>query len=344
MTWFHKTTRVIELGKKEGNDFAVIRRLSECLRKFNVAIVQSHNWATIVECELARRLSGTQFHVYSEHGGIFYNLELPPFKRRIRRWLQRWAMASASQVVTIADRTKAVLCREIDFPLEKVQVVPNGVELLPKDFCYETSRAEIRQRLKITEDFVIGAVGRLVEVKGFDILLRSCAELPSSLPWRLIVVGGGDQESQLRALANRLKIEQRVHWAGQQSNMHSWYAGMDLFVNSSHSEGMCLAILEAMSHSLPVIATDVGDNAILVGSGQEACGLVTPPGEVVALSKCIASLAANSELRGEYCRNANRRYLNEYNVDRMVRNYESLYDRLLTSERVGLKLRDGMGK
>ncbi len=332
--WLRSPCRIVELEKKAGgNDPKAVGRLSRCLSAMNVKIIQSHNWATLMECAVAQRIAKIPYHIYAEHGGIFYNFELRFAKRFARRWLQYWAMRGASKVVTIAERTKQILCDEIRFPIGRVAVIANGIEPPPPEFDRTIARADVRKRCSLGEmDFVIGSVGRLVEVKGFDVALRALAELPAELGWKFLLVGGGDQRPRLEALAQQLGIQERVVFAGEQSEMHPWYAAMDLFVNSSHSEGMCLAIIEAMSHGLPVVATDVGDNAQLVGDVGDSCGRIVPPNDAKALSDGICQLAQDANLLAICSRKAGERYHLRYTLNGWLKTTKSFTCKLHRDE------------
>ena len=98
-------------------------------------------------------------------------------------------------------------------------------------------------------------------------------------------------------------------------------------MNTSLSEGMSQAILEAMAAGLPLVVTDVGDNARLVG-GDDACGLVIPPGDSRALSVAVSQLAKNTAQRAEYAHRARARHELKYSTKEMLAVYERLYREL----------------
>jgi glycosyltransferase involved in cell wall biosynthesis len=102
---------------------------------------------------------------------------------------------------------------------------------------------------------------------------------------------------------------------------------MDVFVLSSHSEGLSLAILEAMSAQRPIVATAVGGTPGLLANGE--CGLLVPPGDPQAMARAILELLTNKAKAQELARRARERFLREYTIDRMGERYLEVYDKAI---------------
>jgi glycosyltransferase involved in cell wall biosynthesis len=173
------------------------------------------------------------------------------------------------------------------FPADRVHVVLNGVTpLYPR-------RSELRQRLRaeagIADDtLLIGAAGILSQRKGFDLLLRAMAKTNLENV-RLAIVGDGPYRRTLESLAHELGIESRVHFLGARDKGAESVAGMDVFVLSSHNEGMANVMLEAMAAGVPVIASDISGVRTAVGTSSERppAGWIFNPGDVESLAACI---------------------------------------------------------
>jgi glycosyltransferase involved in cell wall biosynthesis len=99
------------------------------------------------------------------------------------------------------------------------------------------------------------AIGRLVPVKGFDVLLRAWADVPSA---RLLIVGDGPERTALEALARQLGVSSRVTFAGFRTDVQSLLRTADLMVISSRREGLPLVLIEALHAQRPVVSTAVG--------------------------------------------------------------------------------------
>lgn len=137
-------------------------------------------------------------------------------------------------------------------------------------------------------------VGRLIERKGQHHLLRAFAQLRAAIdrPTRLVLVGTGDFEPALRALAGELKLGDSVEFAGFKSReeMPAVYREAHVFVLASQSEGMSIALLEAMAAGLPVVVSDAGGTAELVDARN---GRVVPWADIPALAKALAAMSAD---------------------------------------------------
>ncbi len=136
-------------------------------------------------------------------------------------------------------------------------------------------------------------VGRLIERKGQHHLLRAFAQLRTMIdrPARLVLVGTGDFEQTLRMLANELNLGDSVEFAGFKSRaeMPAMYEKAHVFVLASQSEGMSIALLEAMAAGLPVVVTDAGGTAELVDAQN---GRVVPWANIPALAQAMAAMGA----------------------------------------------------
>ena len=132
------------------------------------------------------------------------------------------------------------------------------------------------------DDFVIGAVGRLHRVKGFDLLLQAFAQARPDRA-RLVIVGDGEERARLEALAG-----ERVVFLGYQARVKDHYQAFDLLAVSSRTEPFSLTILEAMDAGLPIVATAAeGPKEILTG---QPAGLV-PLDDVEALAAALRRAA-----------------------------------------------------
>lgn len=210
----------------------------------------------------------------------------------------------------------------------RVTVVLNGVEA-PK-----MPRAEARTRLRRELDLddttlLVGGAGHLFPRKGFDFLLRAfkSAGLEDA---RVAIAGDGEHLPSLQRLAAELGIADRVHWLGHRADGPEILAGLDLFVLSSHNEGMANVMLEAMSGGTPVIASDVSGvrKALSEANGRAAAGWIVPPSDGAALSAAISSAVAlirsDSDEVGKRVEEARWRIDNWFSMRRMIDECEAI--------------------
>ncbi|MDB4948356.1 MAG: glycosyl transferase [Gemmatimonadetes bacterium] len=205
------------------------------------------------------------------------------------------------------------------FPAERVHVVLNGT-LPPRRGTSSLTRADVCGDAGAV---LVAGAGNLAHRKGFDLLLRAAARLDAP-EVRPVIVGAGEAEGELRALAADLGIAERVVWMGHRGDVPDVLAACDLFVLSSRSEGMANVMLEAMSVGTPVVATDISGVAeALAGRGANPpAGWIVAPDDADALADAIRAvldlrLTAPREIERRVTE-ARRRIDEWFTVDRMV--------------------------
>jgi len=165
-------------------------------------------------------------------------------------------------------------------------------------------------------------VGRAVPKKGFDDLLQALAALPRDLAWRLTHVGGGELKDELRALAARLGIAERVEWKGAlpQAEVLELYREADLFVLASKvaadgdRDGLPNVLMEAASQRLACLSTALPGIQELLE--DEASGLLVPPADPAALSAALGRLIADPALRRRLGEAAEARVWRSFDAER----------------------------
>lgn len=180
-----------------------------------------------------------------------------------------------------------------------------------------------------SSSFVIGFVGRLVKEKGVDLLIRSLTQLPAQV--RLIAVGTGDQESNLRKLAANLNLVERVEFRGTipNSQIANVYSEFDVLVLPSRTapnwkEQFGRALIEAMSHGTPVIGANSGEIPNVVGDA----GLLFKENDVDDLSNRLLLLFSSSRLCEELSRKGRERVLEKFTMKRIADATVEAYRRL----------------
>ena len=217
--------------------------------------------------------------------------------------------ARLAAVLTPAAGARDQLVADLGLSPDRVHVVPNGVDL-PDDPAGPAGSAVP----------VVGALGRLTEQKGFDVLLDAVRLLDGDgVPMEVVIGGVGRNEDRLRAAAAGLP----VRFAGFVTDVRAFLAGLDLFCLSSRREALPLVLLEAMAEGLPCVATDVGDVRPAVGSAA----VVVAPEDPCALASALAGLLRNPARRAELGAAARRRAETDLDGDRMARRTFDLLDR-----------------
>lgn len=224
-------------------------------------------------------------------------------------------------------------CRQLleqgGVPIDRVDVIPGGVDLLRYKPATDEMRRSIRRELNLDDDaFVVGSVGSLTTVKRHRDLIESMRLTAGRHPkLRLLIVGDGPLHSDLQRQARDTGNERIILFVRQREDVAALFGAMDVYVCPSASESMSNAVLEAMASGLPVVTTDVGDHAMTVRDHVE--GRVVERLNPAHIADAITALmrdplnrlrmSAASRLRAE-----------SLSSDRMTEQYRAYYDRILT--------------
>jgi glycosyltransferase involved in cell wall biosynthesis len=253
------------------------------------------------------------------HGFTRFNQK----RRFICRFLSRFTDLS----LAVSREVKDYLVSEIGLNPVKVRVVENGVDIAAIDAA--RPRAEMRQELGLPEGAaVIGLVGRLDHWgKGHRELFAAMGNLKDRYPVHALIVGGGRRESEVEQLSDGLDLTGKVHFLGQRRDVPDLLHAMDIFVLPSYSEGISLALLEAMAAGLPVVASAVGGNPEVVTDGET--GLLIPPRDAEALAGAMERLLADPAWAKAMGENARRHVETNYSLERLGREIRAIYEELL---------------
>ncbi|MBN1121744.1 MAG: glycosyltransferase [Anaerolineae bacterium] len=189
----------------------------------------------------------------------------------------------------------------------------------------QKARSNIHTELGIpTNTPVVGSIGRLLDVKRYGDLLTAIPEIPDT---HVLLVGDGTDRQNLETQAAALNIENRVHFVGFQTNPEYWLDAIDIYVLPSQSEGLPVAILEAMAKGIPTVATRVRGITDLVE--HEKNGLLVPLADPPALAAAIRLLLDDSALRARLGHQARSQFLAHYLIDHVAELYGNLYHLML---------------
>ena len=190
------------------------------------------------------------------------------------------------------------------------------------------ARRSARRLLGVgTDDLVVGTVGNFTRKKDQESLLRAVARLVPDLPsLRVVLIGSGPLENDLRALAASLRIAEVTDFTGSRDDVREVLPGLDVFALSSRFEGLPIALLEALAAGVACVATSVGGVPEVLTDGED--GLLVGPGDPDALAAAIRKLLADAAFRAGMGSRAGWR-ARDFRIDRAVRRIEQVYDRAL---------------
>lgn len=313
---------VICLHKRPGIRLSLIGQLRRLFRQSRPDLVHTHQIPTLFYTGPATRCLGNMRVVHTEHG-------LPLFDNSIRtRWLGRVSAAFCDRFFCLTREMASAVIRFRVACRRKVQLIRNGIET--SSFTEPGNPRALRSALGIPDDAkIIGTVGRLVEIKQYDLLIRSFARFKAKCQQsHLLMVGDGPLRPGLKRLAGELGLSECVHFAGYQSQVNEYLHAMDCFVLTSRSEGTPQAVLEASMARLPIVATNVGGVPEVINHNET--GILIPSGDEDALLRELQRVTEDKELGVRLGDAAQLRVQSLYGIGRMAMEYHQQYIKLLS--------------
>lgn len=316
------------LHKGPGINYALPVRLAGLMRRERVRLVNAHDIGATLYAAPAARLAGVRRLVHTDHSQILTKKKLLP----VYRWIMKnWVSFS----ITVSHDLEKYLVANVRLPGARVLTVSNAVDA-PR-FASGADASRLSRELGIREsDYVVGSVGRLMTQKGHEHLLRAFPKILRAKPdTKLVLVGDGELRGELENLARTLSIESAVIFTGIRRDVPELLELFDLFVLPSLWEGQPLTIMEAMAAGKPIIATDVGDNAVILGAGER--GVIVKPGDSSALGLAVIRLASDAALAAALGARAQEYAASAFNVQSMVKRYEEVFSAVMADDTRRLK-------
>lgn len=282
--------------------------IARLVRSWRPDIVHTHGYkATILGGTvggLARVARLATYHAEAAHAvglQLQVGLETP-----VLRSLQ--AIAAVSEPIE-----QELIARGV--PPSRVRVIHNGVVPVQVERDSENSHP------------TIAVVGRLVREKNVQMVLEAATSLRTRWPTlKVIVAGEGPYRTELERMVGDRALGEHVSFLGFTPDIATVLAQADVFAMPSQTEGMPLALLEAMSARVPVVASAVGSIPMVARHDQEA--LLVERGDQVALTEALAAVFSDSEAAQRRVEAASSRFQDAFTADGMARSYRELYDQV----------------
>ncbi len=310
-------------------------KLKKLVKKINPDVIHSALWsANIIARIIAQKLNipiVCDLHSNISHDGTF------------RIWLEKFFLNKADKYIAVSNTAKdgfynSVILKNKDINKRetyknKMKLILNGVDsekIYQKAFDSKLKKTDIGLN---EHDFVIGTVGRLEPIKSYNLLIKSFKIFlnqdllnQNKTYAKLCIIGDGSQKEILQKLARDLKIDKNVIFLGQKNDAYRYYPIFDCFILSSASEGLSIALLEALSIGLPIITTHNKKEHDVIKNKQN--GLLVPVGNADELAKAIEKLYKEPELRQNMMSENIKLIKNQFDIKNVQTAYQQVYKEL----------------
>lgn len=308
----------IKLDIKTKSEFgfkvlANIPAFLKVVKKNKFDVLHGQTRVSHVMCFFASKILNIPY-VSTCHG--FYNN-----KRLGRRLLGAWG----DRTIAISKAVRDHLIYDFNVTPDNVYHVRTGV-ISAYYAQVERNSDNIRKSLNIgDDDIIVGSVGRLVRLKGYDILIRAFVEvLKINNRLKLIIVGFGQEEENLRKLSIECGISDNIIFVnGKRHKLASYLANMDIFCITSRVEGLGLVLMEAMAAGSACIGVNVGGIGEIIDNMEN--GILVKPGDIYELSQTIKRLVNDSVLRKKLAFNARKKALADFTIEESAEKTFNVY-------------------
>ena len=302
------------------------RACLQLLRRERVALIHAHEFSAILCGWIVATLARVPF-VATVHGKNY-------FWEKLRRRVTYRLVSRHGTMVVVSQDLKRFVCDKVGVADKRVEVIYNGVA--PAQTVTDEEAQKCKAELGISGCYpLLGVVGSLYPVKGHRFLLEAMPEVLRRWPKaRLLVIGRGELEVSLKEQVEQLAIGANVHFLGMRQDVPRLLSLLVAFVLPSLSEGLSLALLEAMASGKPVVATRVGGNPELIDHGQT--GFLVQPEDARDLAANLLKLLSDPEMMQQFGRQAAERVRQHFSMGQMVDGYRDLYARSLSLHNSGM--------
>lgn len=295
------------LNKGDNKDYRIFFKVFKVLNVYKPDVVHSH-------------LSGA---IYSYPWFLFHKTRLlhtlhtvpeKEFSKFIQKFLKFYYKIGKAKLVTVSPVNHLSASQYYGLSEKKVGMIFNPVNL---NKYYKNSIPK--------KDFTFINVGRQDGNKNQKLIISAMSEiLKENDNIKLILVGDGDKNQDLRKLSRELDIESQIIFTGITKDVETYLAMSDVYIQSSRYEGLPLSILEAMAAGLPIISTKVGGISDIVTNN----GILIPDNNITELTRAMKKLIENRNLRETMSENSIKN-VKKYDSSIMADKYCELYEELI---------------
>jgi glycosyltransferase involved in cell wall biosynthesis len=303
--------------REQRSFFAVAQEISFFIKNHGIDVVNAHHFTPFIHGLFGAKVHGCKIY-YTAHS-----------RHEVDLMGRLWAIAGsfllrfADGSIGISPDVSRAIKQTFHLPEKKILTVMNAVN--HRRFNGDVDRRTKRRELGLDELVpAIGCVGNLRQQKNYPNLIRAFAIIRRELgKAKLIIVGEGKREEEIKALIADLGLEEDVMLLGPRSDVPEILKTLDVYCLASSYEGLPLSLLEAMLVGLPAVGTEINGTRDVITHGQN--GLLAPPNNPEELAKALLSILKNKTLAKVLAQNGREYVLEHHGYDKWTETYERLF-------------------
>ena len=320
----------IRIDLKSNYDLIALWRLFRLIKRERYNIVHTHLFHADTYGTLAAYLAKVPIIISSKHNDEEF------LQKLVYKMLHRVTTLFSKKIIALSDHVKDYVVRIGVGNPDKVKTIYYGLDWRPYDNLNRSYT--VREEFGIDKrTILIGTIARLTKQKGLKYLLEAFRQvLDTEKNCKLMIVGRGELEDELKNLSKELGIEDKVIFTGFREDIPEIMHSLDIFVLPSLWEGLGRVFLEAMAARKPIVATNVSAIPEVIANGET--GILVPPRNPGALVKGILHLIKNPDAVIRMGEAGRKRLEEKFSIEEMVRKTKEIYESLIKDEAIQIHL------
>ncbi len=298
---------IIGSREKHGGRLGVWKFLKSHLQRINPSIIHTHLLGADMIGYFWKRIAPTTIWISTSHNVEFHT----PW---LKRMLWKHILKKVDIVVAVSDPVQAYMRDHFNVPENKIKVIYNGTDL--------GKWSGVQDKLFAKKNISCATIGRLEEQKGHIYALEAFAKLTEK-KWEYHIYGEGSKGEELKHVARSLKIEDKVIWHGQTTDVASQLSHIDVVIQPSLWEGMSLVVLECMAAGRVVIASAAAGEGLIE---SRVNGYIFHTGDATHLSEVMGEIFTHKSEAHRVARAARTYAKKNFDMNKHYQAIEALYD------------------
>jgi glycosyltransferase involved in cell wall biosynthesis len=304
------------------SDLSNILKISKIIKQNKYDIVHCHSTKAGFVGRIAAFLSRHPNVIYSPHGFMFCDTRIK-LRRHLYLYLEKYLGYLTNKLIAVSGSERDLALEHHIVPNKKIITLYNSIDPAEfEDFSYPN---RVPEKLLIgNQEIILGTVGRLFYQKDPFTLIKSFKLINERFPnTRLIIVGDGPLKNECISLIYELKLNDKIDLTGFQRNSREYYEMFDIFLLSSHYEGLPYALLEAMMMGIPSVGTDVVGIKDLIVHGNT--GYLVAEGDYNGLADAVINMLEHPENLSYLSINSKNRAKLNFDFTQGIKEYQEFY-------------------
>ena len=282
----------------------------------HLAGLQSEGFLSMLACRLANVKT-----VVAVHGSSTEAIGFSKISQIIFKMIETYTVHKADGVYGVSDYVSSwKICKKTK---KYFGTVYNMIELLP-----EKSDINLRNELELnTEDIIVVSTGRIIKDKGYDVMWDVIKRFKENENVKFVIAGDGTYKEQWNKEVQLEGLQDKVFLLGYRKDIYNILKSSDIFMICTKHETLCISLLEAGYHSLPLVASNVGGIPEIIEDNNN--GYLVPVGDIEKFELALKKLIQDASLRKAMGKAAKTKIEEKFNQESIVEKLDEIYHKVI---------------